>query len=342
MKTNEKERNLLIDSNKIEMFLDNVLRRNLLPKATHSFASAFGRADMDKSTYAKVELSPSYGLFQKSMYYYNRPLKFIHFTSLKNLVNIIREEKLRMYSLVGMDDKYEFEYAQNVLGKPKNEFLTNRSKSQIYCLSMCKYNLEELQKSLQLWRYFGDDGRGAAIVLDFESKYKYEWFNYVLGEVHYGDKKLNKLRKTVEAYYEFEKANNFKVSGFNKMFHKINSFHKDDIYRDEKEVRLVYSADQDSIFKKHEKINTDITSRGTLTSYKELPINPLSLDVVNQESIEYRLRKINPVVRINKVVFGYRVSKDTAWECIDVLKPYLNKYSYQPIFENTPLKDKFI
>ncbi len=69
------------------------------------------------------------------------------------------------------------------------------------------------------------------------------WVVHMLSKVHYGDDCLKELKLFSRAYEDFRNNNGgFKISGIDKLFRNILAYHKANIYKDEKEIRLLYSA----------------------------------------------------------------------------------------------------
>lgn len=336
----EKKRKSSIDSEKIELFISEVVRKNLLPNARFASASVMGAAGIDKHNHANVDLSDLFGNYQKSNYCFDGDYKFIHYTSVNKLLSIIREKKIRLYDLRAMDDKDEFDFGHKVLNKTTS-YITQETKKRIFCLSMCKYELEQKEQSLNMWRQFGLDGHGVGIVLNFSKTNRNNWVRYVLSQVHYGEQSLKKLYKTCEAYIEFKEKHNFSITNFDYFLYKLFCFHKHHIYKDEKEVRLIYYSDLQTLFP--ENGIADLNGKLQMASYHELELEWDRWKKISdkEDNFQKRAKTIYPYVSIDKIVFGYRLSNNTKWDIVDTLSSFKDNYESFPNYENSSLYEYF-
>ncbi len=170
----------MIDRKKIDLFFNDVLRKNLLPRMEYKGGHVFGSANIDEHNYASIYLPTEYGEYEQSKYYHTGDYKFIHFTSPHKLLSIVREKRLRMYDLESMDDKDEFDFANKALDLNGDPYKVSMIKRRIYSLSMCRFELETKEKSLSMWRQFGQDGNGVGLVLRFSKSNRNHWRNFVL------------------------------------------------------------------------------------------------------------------------------------------------------------------
>lgn len=314
-----------IDNEKITLFVKDVIKTHLLPNARYAGASAAGTLVDGKIRHAYLKLLRTYGSFYQSKYYYEGESQFIHYTTVKNLINILRDKKLRLYDLRGVDDKDEFHYASKLIGGSRRDKAIEDVKSKVFCFSMCKYEIEATRRSLNLWRNYGDDGRGMAFVFTFQEESKDSWFNYMLSEMHYGDNQLNELLKTCDTYSSWKKENDFQVLNFHELLYTLCCFHKQEIYSDEKEVRMLYANDFDSNVKTSNK--PDLNRKNQITSYKELDIE--------------HIQKTHPYIKIEKIIFGYRLSDFEKTNIRELLESLLENYTNNPLIEESLLRDYF-
>jgi hypothetical protein len=134
---------------------------------------------------ALVRLRPFNRQLSNSSYYYDQKLNFIHYTSLKNCINILREKSLRMYSLNGMDDSFELKYASKAIFKGLTVEQIQNWKNNVFSLSMCELDIETQSGSLDQWRRYGDDGYGIGVVLSVENENQQTWYHRYLSKIHY-------------------------------------------------------------------------------------------------------------------------------------------------------------
>lgn len=330
-----------LDTEKINLYMSEVLKKKyLLPNARYAGLSALGPAAVEKFRHANIELADTFDIYRGSKYYYDGRYKFIHYTSIPKLISIIREKKLRMYDLRGMDDKDEFGFAyKSVLRDSK--FFVERIKPKVFCLSMCQFEVEEKKKSLNLWRQFGADGYGAGIVLEFNKRYRNEWLRYMLSKMHYGDKPLEKLRVAKEAYELFKKEHQFNVQNADQHFYKLFCFHKQSLYKDEMEVRFLYNEGF-SDWEQSPKLS-DLNGKMKLTSYHELEIEDERNTVQHPlyKNFGEPFRRLYPYVTIKAVLLGYRISDDNAKEIREAIDSYLFNYKHKPTITHTKLREHF-
>lgn len=340
MKDSELEHEFALDTEKIELFLNEVIRKNLLPNFKYSGASAMGSAKLVKFNYASIRPSDNFTSYRNSKYYLNGPYKFIHYTSIPKLISIIRDKKIRLYDLNGMDDKDEFNFAHKILNKDW-QLDSIEAKSRIFSLSMCKYELEEKEQSLNMWRQFGGDGNGVGIVLNFSKKYRGNWNRFVLSEVHYGESSLKKLKQTYDSYLDYCKKHKFTISNFNELLYKLLCFHKQQIYKDEKEVRLIFNSG----FNSYSSVNAkaDLSHKFQKTSYCELEIESERWKRLTGEHENYQklAQKIYPYVTIDKIILGYRLSENERMSVVEAFSTYRSNYKTIPKFEYSKLRKYF-
>ncbi|NLJ82236.1 MAG: hypothetical protein GX330_03825 [Bacteroidales bacterium] len=332
------KRELAIDTEKVELFISKVIRKNILPNAILESSFAMGAMHVKKFKHASVGSLTTFENYRESNYCYEGTYKFIHYTNVQNLTSIIREKKIRLYDLRGMDDKDEFDFGYTkVLKKDPLQNLIELKKH-VFCLSMCKYELENKEQSLNMWRQFGGDGHGVGIVLKFSKQNRYKWVNYILSQMYYGESCLEPLHNTYEKYKEFSKKNDFIVRNFEHLLCKLFCCHKQHIYKNEKEVRLIYSKDF-SVYPL-DNVKTDLNNKAIATSYHELE---LEWDKWKQYPDKYKKRgkTVYPQVTIDKIVFGYRISDEMKENIIKTLGAYRKNYRSFPTFEDSPLRKYF-
>jgi hypothetical protein len=339
MNTNNKLKSS-IDFKKIETFLSKVINKNILPNA--EFASAFALIPYESKYYnsIKLNLTTTFSNYLNSNYFFDGTYKFIHFTSIKNLLSIIREKKLRMYSLNSMDDKYEFDFAHKIFNSNMPETVKD-IKDNTFCFSMCKYELETKEQSLNIWRSFGLDGYGVGIVLKFNKKTRYNWNDFILSQIYYGEKYLKKIKKACKDYSEFSTKNNFYINNFYNIFYTLLCFHKNHIYKGEKEVRLIYNNNFNILNNQYHKL--DLNGKNKLISYKELDLewdNSQLFKNSNQKLIK-EAKTIHPYITIDKIIFGYRISTNDKFNIIDALSPNKLNYKSFPIYKDSFLQKYF-
>ena len=118
-------------------------------------------------------------LFRDTKYFYNGELKFVHWTSLNNLLSILNYRNIRLYNLYNSDDIDEFTFSASALGFNQQEI--DNSKNYYYTFSFCeKQNLD----NEYLWELYGKKYNGVAIEFSIINEPAH-WDNYFMSKVYY-------------------------------------------------------------------------------------------------------------------------------------------------------------
>ncbi len=166
--------------------------------------------------------------FTESKYYYKGDKRFIHWTSVQNLMSIINYREIRLYNLHNSSDADEFTYSAEKLNLADNQI--DYSKKYLYTLSFCKSS--ELDNP-NLWKDYGKNYRGVALEFEIVNNPS-EWNNFMLSEVFY---------KTPNDFLEMEKGLNVFLKKYPDAktyidLGKLIAFHKKPNFSQELEIRL--------------------------------------------------------------------------------------------------------
>lgn len=159
--------------------------------------------------------------------------KFVHFTSLQACMEILSTGLIRMYNPSHGNDPNEIVYAANQ--KFDNELQAQHAIHQLFTLSLCD---ETVLEDLLMWRFYGADGGGVALVFEFENSEE-NWSNWYFGRVQYGE---TEEHKQLEAFHEDLKQE----FGENKSpkidldLMPLYAFHKSKLFHTENENRLLF------------------------------------------------------------------------------------------------------
>ena len=258
---------------------------------------SFNFSNSDNEGYPRPPLS--YKNYQRSDYYYNGKNTFFHYTpSMHNVLNILNEGYIRMSDISLLDDPQELIFAgKSILtASDKNEF--KKMKSRTFCFSMCK------KDNFDMWRLYGNNGWGAALVFKFLPDFK-KGKNSFVSKIYYNDKKkLKVFDNLVKLHKEFFTSNNLLIKeNFweepNKILAWISiflAFHKTSLYKNENEVRFLKFDFNDFTYKKLGcKIGKDFTE----VRYYKLPIiTKENLEIIATEKLVEELilkAKINSI-----------------------------------------------
>lgn len=335
-----KERETIFDRKAIKHFYTDVLH-HLLPKARHQSIGYFGPAEATRASDVRIDIADSNEANTGSPYFYNKAYKFIHYTSVQSLIHILRSKKLRLYNLHGMDDKKEFIVPLKYLNKNLSEYEINEIKKKIFCLSMCEVSLEEKGQSLPAWREYGANGHGVGVVLSFDEKFAKEWVYFMLSNVFYTDTAHRKFQAIVKMYNEFKVKHNLTVNSFDNILYKYFAFHKHNIYKAEKEVRLLFCQGLSFIDKPP--AHYDVNKKNEKTTYTELEIE-WGWTQKQRESFGKdgnSLPMVRPVISIDKIIFGYRIANHAKYEIAEVIQKLTADYKKKPEIINSKLQEQF-
>jgi len=257
--------------------------------------------------------------------------RFIHFTSLRSLHSILNERAIRLYSLDNANDPKEFAWLADQFGYRGHQLVNFRRGTGL--LSMCLPSVLEREDgdTLNLWRFYGNNGHGCAIELHFNDT---NWSDeYLLGEVQYS--KLD-MSAFLEANSLFERRHKIRVDL--KSIGKVPScLHKSHLFSSEKEVRLLRLADYPPPVQYSQRARgayySDFNARGELVGYWKLPL------------FEHSLWK--PYVWITKVHIGFQYSLNQ-FEALEkhiqrIFRVWKNDKPDLPVpnIEHSPLGESF-
>lgn len=330
---------------------------------------------------AVITLDPINNQLFESDYYYDKNLEFIHYTTFNNCLNIIREKSLRMYNLNSMDDSFELKYASKDIFKGLNDEQIYNWKSNIYTFSMCEMNVENNKQSLDLWRRYGDDGKGVGVVIEVDKENQKTWYNRYLSRIQYGS---NLIEQIAKRHVDFLKEQEiFHILGdYQELLLNLCCFHKPPIYETEKEIRyfeydrcfacgeddlklqhlltgnefpLIFVERDKNAWEKHKKlkspvINTttevDISKNMKPVRFKRIALSELfQNEIVDKIECPYVVKNRElffPKFKIKKVILGYRYDNTDLENIKLVLSELaLKNLGYEIELEITTLKEYF-
>lgn len=167
--------------------------------------------------------------------------RFVHFTSLRNLFEILNSEEIRLYDFGNQDDPKEYLYSWETIKNMEDTDRIGKDNDKLFSfiLSMCQIKDNDDSDYFDMWRLYGDNGSGVGIVIKIDNN-PAEWDNYLLSNVLYGEKKRNNIEELFRRHEEYpgERPSNFRKGIIN----YIGPFHKPEIYKFEREVRLLITA----------------------------------------------------------------------------------------------------
>lgn len=333
----------MIDSKAIEAFNQEVMQP-LFPQwnVRGAFAVTGGHEKRASQILLHNDIRNRHNL--GSPYSYKNKHSFVHYTSLQNCIQIVKEKKIRLYSLQSMDDKDEFTIATNKLNFELSEYEKERVKEKIFCFSMSEHNNEESKNNLSLWRSFAQDGKGVGVVFSIDAKKKSDWQNYTLSKVFYNEKDLGKYPELIRRYEAFRLKYNLTINNFNALLYRYLSFHKNRIYNDEREVRLLYSINPETYTEYGRRPIWELNYNQQLRNFIELELEWQLDDKTRKFIIAQNMNpdiQIIPSIKIVKILLGYRIDNNTFHDLHKILFQYMDKYKQPFKIEFCRLREHF-
>ena len=291
-------------TNKEKIIVDQI--NKLLPSVTIHSSRAGTKKAVNESHYF---IPPENKYLVNSEYYYKDTLKFIHFTSLFGIEGIIESKNIRLYNLNNLNDPREYSFAGNAI--TFNNVNKKDAKDNLFLLSMCNTELlsEGIENEFNMWRLYGDNGKGVAIELSFEDNSLENWVDYFLSSVQYGAASRTKLLELSSLLKEYSSSKP-KVSID---LGQIVCFYKAKLFWLEKEIRLLFD-------------NRKIKTVGA-TKYKDKDGNETSpiikIDITKSSFVEKEIKYLElpiyhtdfkaifenypiPVPKITRIILGYQ------------------------------------
>jgi hypothetical protein len=238
-----------------------------------------------------IELIPDLQSFVQCFPAYRLPTSYaVHFTSLKALHGILNEYSLRLYSLSNCNDPNEFSHLAR--HHDDSEHRINLTKDRTYLLSLCELEVLDSPKALDLWRFYGQQGLGVALVLSIEMT-SLAGGEFLFGRVHYEDHDYADFKARCKAFGSRHENREVKLR---ELMALPALLHKHPAYASEKEIRLIRfkgESPKNHLWKlKNTDYQCDFNSRNEIVNYMNLPF----------ESSRYH----HPKIKIERIQLGFR------------------------------------
>jgi len=237
----------------------------------------------------------------------------IHYTSsIQNIIEILYSSNLRLQNLVSLNDPQELSFIINYLKLEQYKGYIENFKTTYFSASFCKVEDYKKPDEFAMWRLYGGDGFGCAIVFELE-QYETNWIDFMIGEVQYGEcQSLKKFGDFIRFLDLFKQQNNF-PNNVPITIPALMAFHKNDIWNYEKEVRLLNYRDYDYYTLKVEDYNVcelkhSIDKNHNKCSFVELPLKcGKQYNEINKRGLIETFHKLLPTLKIKKIVLGYQI-----------------------------------
>jgi len=233
--------------------------------------------------------------------------EFIHFTTLKNAINIINENAIRLYDLNNLDDPQELLFSAKLFqGRSLDQKEIKNLKSCLFSFSLIRHSNDFKENEYQFWQLYGERGKGAALLFTIDSSNQYLWENTYIGKLLYGEEDLEPIRKFIAEYEELEKAHKFLIGNPYKSLAPILCLHKSEIYKFEEEIRLFKYLPKPS-YQHHadNEVMLDVSRNFSETYFIKQPIREQhNKTKVNSDVTSIKESNIN--IRLSKILIGPR------------------------------------
>jgi len=261
-------------------------------------------------------------------YFDGKPKRFIHYTSMDALFNILNSKEIRLYNLQALNDGQELNYAINQFGLTINNSEIENFKTSLFVHSLCEYNDDD---DFNMWRLYGQNGNGVGIIYEIPN-ISDKWYQFFLGRVIYDvNAESSKLLKAfIEFHNSFVNKHPSFIDNIPTIIPVFLLFHKNSIWSVEKEHRLFTYVrfekdsleihDMASNFHLEEYLCHSFGSNRKENAYLRMPLMPYSKNDFAKFRLndEQKFLKTKPNITISKVILGYNNS-DKLFEEINYL-----------------------
>jgi hypothetical protein len=283
-------------------FIDKFVKP-LIPNFRIGRASYIGNYRTDYKS-VNLEVSPSNRIFRESDYYFepSRGQKLVHFTSLESLTSIIKSQCLWLKPLASMEDPNEMFSSAEKLGFDKSEISSHQE--DFYSASFNHFKNEASEEWI-FWKMYGDSGYGVGLEFSLDDQDVSKWRSFHCSKVHYDfDTKFRTLEGIKISSNEWMEEKGFTIKNLPEIYLKIMSFHKDNMWDFEKEIRILFDngdyANESSLIK----VKEDSQGRRV-----ELPFGQ-KLESQNQDYMEKGYEEcINwiPQLQLSSIILGPKI-----------------------------------
>lgn len=336
-----------------ESYLSVLLKSYFIEAKKHypnfSFSSRFSVYDVSEPTTCELELGFDAKCIRGTEYELSEKSNLIHYTSsVQSVIEILNSGSLRLGNLVSVNDPQEISFIANNLNIPNFSPDVISLRSTFFSASFCKVIDEKKPDDFPMWRLYGTDGYGAAIIFEIEN-YDQDWLNFVLAQVQYGDcESVKRFIDFVNFHNGFQELNNFPIQNIPKTFTAFLALHKNHIWKYENEIRLLtqYDYNEYSLENVSEHIcqlKHSISNKNKQYSYVELPLT--GGKEYNRIKDLGRLDALNsllPIFKVKEIILGYRIDSKSYMDIITVVNYISRGYGYHIAVRESHLKEYMI
>ncbi|RCH55273.1 hypothetical protein DJ568_08800 [Mucilaginibacter hurinus] len=306
------------------------------------FGSRFSLYSGDEPRHCKLEFSLKSKNLINTEYHVKRKYDVIHYTSsLQNVIEILNSGLFRLSNLIALNDPQELRFIINNLKMDFNKKQIEKYKSHFFCGSFCRVLNKKKPDEFPMWRLYGDDGFGAAIIFEIVN-YEKDWSNFLISKVQYGDaKSVSRYNEFMDFHNLFQKENNQPLQSGDLPYAltALMALHKNKIWEYEKEIRILTYNEYDHLYtlKSNEphicEVKHSVLKNGKKYSFVELPLlgskefRRIS-KIINEASSNY-LNNRFPIIKVKEVILGYRIEDTVVSNVEDIVAYVSNSFGYQ-------------
>lgn len=174
-----------------------------------------------------ANLSDNNWQYNNTAYCYKDEMRFVHWTSISNLLSMLNNREIRLYNLYNSEDPQEFNYGAEVLGLNANQI--NYAKEYYYSFSFCK---AVKLYSKYMWNTYGEHFKRVAVEFTIENDAD-AWKDFMIAPIQYTlPEEFENYRKEIEAFQKQYGGTYMLDLG------KLIGFHKRVDYEEECEIRI--------------------------------------------------------------------------------------------------------
>lgn len=297
-----------------DLYVKQVLNK-FFPKA-HLSSSTIWESEVIKPVFFDGQIS-TYNIFDQTPYEYKGQNRFIHFTSLEKLKAIIETGYLRMASLDSLQDAEEVHFAGRVIDPNYYNELDIASEN-LFSLSACESSFSNIANN-EMWMTYGDKHAGCILEYSFT---KMELFRMNFGVIRYGEENLSDLKKLVSWSHSFYEAYDFSVSELPIFLRTILSFHKNQSYNFEREIRLLFEPVLTNALHKDPRFEPVFCDKKGIKWYFKIPFNEKNKLPENSDfDLETKLHH-SPQIELKRIILG----QDTTLKNISTVETLIRQY----------------
>lgn len=282
-------------------------------------------------------------------YQATRNYDLIHYTSnVQNVLDILNSGVIRLSNLISLNDPQEINFIVNNLQMKFNVDQIEAYKNHYFTASFCKITNNKKPDSFPMWRLYGGDGLGAAIVFEVVNP-KNEWTNFLLANVQYGNSKaVDRFKNLWSFHNNFQQEKNHPIQNFPKALSALMALHKNQIWAYEKEIRLLTHHNFDKYTLKEQdshicNLKHSITRQGTKYAFVELPLFNCP-EYVRFEKIldKEQLYRFIPILKVKKIILGYKHDYNICHDIGDIIQSLSHKYKNHIELNVSHLREQMI